>query len=402
MELKIDYVPIDSISPYENNAKKHPREQIEQIKASMQEFGNIDPIGIWHGEIVEGHGRYEAAKRLGYKTVPVIRLDNLTDEQRRAYGLVHNQLTMSSGFDAQALEAELKSIADIDMAAYGFGVDEFLESHGAEEAEECEPESIPAESRVKVGDVWQLGNHRLMCGDATNVEHVERLMDGNVADLVFTDPPYNVDYAEKNKFLNGADRGNRVQTDITNDNMESDEDARASLWEPAFKNMAHVADEYCSIYVTMPQGGAHMMMMMMAAAASWQVKHELVWVKNNHVLGRTDYYYKHEPILFGWKDKHRFYGNGEFNKSVWEIDKPQKSDLHPTMKPVRLVVNAIMNSTKLGDIVLDVFGGSGTTIIACEQTERRCRMMELTPEYCDVIIDRWEKLTGKRAVMVTC
>lgn len=309
---------------------------------------------------------------------------------------------MNSGFDAQALEAELKSIADIDMAAYGFGVDEFLESHGAEEAEEYEPESIPAESRVKVGDVWQLGNHRLMCGDATNVEHVERLMDGNVADLVFTDPPYNVDYAGKNKFLNGADRGNRVQTDIANDNMESDEDARASLWEPAFKNMAHVADEYCSIYVTMPQGGAHMMMMMAAAAASWQVKHELVWVKNNHVLGRTDYYYKHEPILFGWKDKHRFYGNGEFNKSVWEIDKPQKSDLHPTMKPVRLVVNAIMNSTKLGDIVLDVFGGSGTTLIACEQTERRCRMMELTPEYCDVIIDRWEKLTGKRAVMMTC
>ena len=236
-----------------------------------------------------------------------------------------------------------------------------------------------------------------MCGDATNVEHVERLMDGDVADLVFTDPPYNVDYAGKNKFLNGAGRGNRVQTDIANDSMESDEDARASLWEPAFKNMAHVADEYCSIYVTMPQGGAHMMMME-AAAASWQVKHELVWVKNNHVLGRTDYYYKHEPILFGWKDKHRFYGNGEFNKSVWEIDKPQKSDLHPTMKPVRLVVNAIMNSTKLGDIVLDVFGGSGTTLIACEQTERRCRMMELTPEYCDVIIDRWEKLTGKRAV----
>ncbi len=402
MELKIDYVPIDSIKPYTGNAKEHPREQIEQIKASMQEFGNIDPIGIWHGEIVEGHGRYQAAKQLGYKTVPVIRLDNLTDEQRRAYGLIHNQLTMNSGFDAQALEAELKSIADIDMAAYGFGVDEFLESHGAEEAEEYESESIPAESRVNVGDVWQLGNHRLMCGDATNVEHVEMLMDGDVADLVFTDPPYNVDYAGKNKFLNGADGGSRVQTDIANDSMESDEDARASLWEPAFKNMAHVADEYCSIYVTMPQGGAHMMMMMAAAAASWQVKHELVWVKNNHVLGRTDYYYKHEPILFGWKDKHRFYGNGEFNKSVWEIDKPQKSDLHPTMKPVRLVVNAIMNSTKVGDIVLDVFGGSGTTLIACEQTERCCRMMELTPEYCDVIIDRWEKLTGKRAVMMKC
>ena len=160
--------------------------------------------------------------------------------------------------------------------------------------------------------------------------------------------------------------------------------------------MADFAKYDCSIYVTMPQGGTHMMMMM-AAAANWQVKHELIWVKNNHVLGRTDYFYKHEPILFGWKETHKFYGKGEFDKSVWEIPKPQKSGLHPTMKPIRLIINALLNSSVKDDAILDLFGGSGSTLIACEQTGRRCFMMELDPKYCDVIIARWEAFTGKTA-----
>ena len=175
-----------------------------------------------------------------------------------------------------------------------------------------------------------------MCGDSTKKEDVDQLMDGVKADMVFTDPPYNVDYAAKNKFLNALDKGNRVQSDIAGDNNDTDEYAAEHLWKPAFQNMRDNSKEDCSIYVTMPQGGAHMMMMM-ACAESWKVKHELIWVKNNHVIGRTVYYYKHEPILFGWAEKHNFYGKGEFNKSVWEIHKPKKRDLHHRMKRLRLI-----------------------------------------------------------------
>lgn len=177
----------------------------------------------------------------------------------------------------------------------------------------------------------------------------------------------------------------------------TDEECGEKLWKPAFQNMRDVAKDHCSIYVTMPQGGAHMMMMMMCAA-SWQVKHELIWVKNNHVLGRTDYFYKHEPILYGWAKTHKFYGKGEFNKSVWEIPKPQKSDLHPTMKPIRLISNCLQNNTIKNDLVIDLFGGSGSTLIACEQLNRICYMMELDPHYVDVIIARWEQFTGQKAV----
>jgi site-specific DNA-methyltransferase (adenine-specific) len=209
-----------------------------------------------------------------------------------------------------------------------------------------------------------------------------------------------VNYADKNIFLNNADKGNHIQDDIENDHAGSDETAKNDLWLPAFKNMADNSADDCSIYVTMPQGGAHMMMMMSAQEAGWQVKHELIWVKNNHVLGRVDYLYKHEPILFGWKDKHKFYGNGEHTKSVWEIPKPQKSDLHPTMKPIALIANALLNSSQEGDNILDVFGGSGSTLIACEQLNRKCYMMEMSPKYVDVIIKRWEEYTGKKAVKI--
>ena len=239
-----------------------------------------------------------------------------------------------------------------------------------------------------------------MCGDSTDESDVSILTDGVKANMIFTDPPYNVDYGSKNEYLNTVCPRNRIQTPIKNDRFDTDEEIGSKLWKPAFKNMREHAENDCSIYVTMPQGGAHMMMMMMCAA-SWQVKHELIWVKNNHVLGRADYNYKHEPILFGWADKHKFYGKGEFLKSVWEIPNPNKSDLHPTMKPIQLINNCLLNSSKEGDTVLDLFGGSGSTLIACEQLNRKCYMMELDPHYCDVIIDRWESMTGKEAVNIS-
>jgi site-specific DNA-methyltransferase (adenine-specific) len=323
----------------------------------------------------------------------------LNEEQINAFRLADNKVGELATWDLDTLKVELDNIGEIDMSEFGFSLDGIGEEP-QEVQEDDFYEEPPEEPTSKLGDIYQLGNHRLMCGDSTNAEQVAKLMDGAKADMVFTDPPYNVNYADKNIFLNNADKGNSIQDDIENDHAGSDETAKNDLWLPAFKNMADNSADDCSIYVTMPQGGAHMMMMMSAQEAGWQVKHELIWVKNNHVLGRVDYLYKHEPILVGWKDKHKFYGNGEHTKSVWEIPKPQKSDLHPTMKPIALIANALLNSSQEGDNILDVFGGSGSTLIACEQLNRKCYMMEMSPKYVDVIIKRWEEYTGKKAVKI--
>ncbi len=251
--------------------------------------------------------------------------------------------------------------------------------------------------RSKRGEVYALGRHRLMCGDSTSAEDVARLMAGEKADMIYTDPPYNVSIGERNAAINREGKkhgqknlGGRVERPIEGDQGWSDEECGEKLWRPAFQNMADNAADHCSIYVSMPQGGTHMMMMMMMRG-SWQVKHELMWLKDQPTfsMGRLDYDYKHEPICYGWKKTHRFHGKGQFTKSVWEIPKPRSSKEHPTMKPVELVVNALQNSSADGEIVLDLFGGSGTTLIACEQTNRVARLMELDPHYCDVIRRRW-------------
>lgn len=399
MDLKIEYVPIDSIKPYSKNAKTHPAEQIEQIKKSIQEFGFKDPLAVWKNEVMAGNGRLQAAKELGLKELPIVRLDDLTDEQRRAYALVHNKLTMNSSFDDGILSEELDNILDIDMSMFDLG--DVFEPEPQTVIEDDFDEEPPEEPTSKLGDIYQLGEHRLMCGDSTNPEHVAKLMDGAKADMVFTDPPYNVAIGSKNAFLNTFQKAGRCCEDIANDKGLTDEEIGEQLWEPAFKNMADNAKDDCAIYVTMPQGGTHMMMMMMMMAnASWQVKHELMWLKNapTFSMGRLDYDYKHEPIMYGWKKNHKFYGKGKYTKSVWEIDKPRKCNLHPTMKPIELIENALLNSTQENDNVLDVFGGSGSTLIACEQLNRKCYMMELSPAYVDVIIERWETFTGKKAV----
>jgi DNA modification methylase len=216
--------------------------------------------------------------------------------------------------------------------------------------------------------------------------------------MVFTDPPYNVAIGSKNAFLNSVQKAGCCCEDIENDKGMTDAEIGEQLWKPAFQNMADNAQDDCSIYVTMPQGGTHMMMMMMADAC-WQVKHELMWLKNQPTfsMGRLDYDYKHEPIMYGWKKTHNFYGKGLFTKSVWEYDKPRKCNLHPTMKPVALIANALLNSSVEGNNILDLFGGSGSTLIACEQLNRKCYMMEMSPKYVDVIIKRWEEYTGKKA-----
>jgi DNA modification methylase len=258
------------------------------------------------------------------------------------------------------------------------------------------------EVRCKRGDIWQLGEHRLMCGDSVSLEDVKKLMGGAEADMIFTDPPYNVAIGDKNKALNAMAPCERIERNLEGDTFGSDEECGQKLWKPAFSAMRCVAKDKCAIYVTMPQGGTHMMMMMMMHEAGWQVKHELIWLKNSPTfsMGRLDYDYQHEPICFGWNKGHKKIGGGQFTKSVWAIDKPKKCDLHPTMKPIELVANAIQNSSEEGDVILDAFGGSGTTLLASEQTGRKAYLMEYDEHYCDVIIARWEKFTGKQATKI--
>ena len=388
---------ITDIHPYANNPRKNDQ-AVDAVASSIREFGFKVPVVIdKNGEIIAGHTRYKAAKKLKLKEIPCIIADDLTEEQIKAFRLADNKVGELAEWDLDMLDIELDEITEIDMEEFGFYMPD-MESE-AEAIEDDFDATPPEEPVARFGQIYKLGRHRLMCGDSTDPECVKKLMDGEKADMVFTDPPYNVNYSSKNKFLNEIDKGNRIQDDIENDNYDSDEEVGKKLWKPAFQNMRDNAKDYCSIYVTMPQGGAHMMMMMMASA-SWKIKHELIWVKNNHVLGRTDYFYKHEPIMFGWAETHKFYGKGEFNKSVWEIDKPAKSDLHPTMKPIRLIENAILNSSAENDCIMDLFGGSGSTLIACEQLDRTCYMMEYEPHYIDVIIKRWEEFTGRKAELI--
>ena len=398
---------VADLIPYVNNARTHSDEQVTQLASSIKEFGFINPVIIDdHNGLIAGHGRLMAAKKLGLDEVPVLIESHLNETQKKAYILADNKLALNAGWDADLLKVELSELKDLgfdNLDTIGFSEDEIKDILNTElEAVEDEGAGeIPEEPKTQRGDIWTLGEHRLMCGDSTSENDVKALMLEEKADLVFTDPPYNVAVGDKNKVLNQFQPSNRITENIANDKCKTDEEISEKLWLPAFTNLYAYAKDECSIYVTMPQGGTHMMMMMMHKAC-WNVKHELIWVKNSPTfsMGRLDYDYQHEPILYGWKKSHNFYGKGKYTKSIWTIDKPKKCDLHPTMKPIELIENALLNSSLEGHIVLDLFGGSGSTLIACEQLKRKCRMMELDEHYCDVILQRWQKLTGKEAVRI--
>ena len=384
--LKIEYIPIEDIKPYSNNAKTHPAEQIQQIKNSILEFGFRDPIAVWNNTIVEGHGRLLAAQELGYKELPIIRLDDLTDEQRKAYCLAHNKLTMNSDFDLDVLSAELDSITDIDMSNFGFDLDLPDFDEPAEVVEDDYNEEPPAEPKSKLGDIYQLGRHRLMCGDSTNTEQVKVLTNGELVDMLLTDPPYNVAYEGKTK----------DKLKIKNDNME--DTAFRQFLCSAFSAANEVMKAGAVYYIWHSdsegynfRGACH--------DIGWQVREVLIWNKNRIVFGQQDYHWKHESCLYGWKDgASHLWASDRKQTTVIDFNKPNKSDIHPTMKPVGLFDYQIQNNTKGGDIVLDLFNGSGTTIIACEQNGRKAYCMELDPKYVDAAIDRWEKFTGQKAV----
>jgi site-specific DNA-methyltransferase (adenine-specific) len=384
-------LPVSEVRPYEKNPRKNA-EAVKYVKASIEKFGFKVPIVIDSNRVVVcGHTRLMAAKSLGMAEVPCIMADDLTDEQIKAFRLADNKVGEFAEWDDSLLGAELSDIAsmgDIDMGEFGFDLSEEEETE-AEVTEDEVPEEV--ESVCKRGEIWQLGEHRLMCGDSTSAEDVSRLMEGSKANLLFTDPPYGVSYEKKTKEVLKS----KNYTKIQNDDLKLDQfkdflfdvftNARASLLDSA------------SYYVFSCQGGDQEMMMMMRECGI-PCRHQIIWVKDAPVfsMGRLDYDYKHEPILYGWVKKHDFQRKGEQDKSVWEF-KRTENKLHPTMKPVPLIANALLNSTKGEEVVLDLFGGSGSTLIACEQLNRKCRMMELDPHYCDVIIARWEKLTGQKA-----
>ena len=396
---KIVVLPIAEVRPYEKNPRKNEN-AVKYVKESIRQFGFKGPIVIDSNRVIVcGNTRLLAAKSLGMTEVPCILADDLTEEQVKAFRLADNKVGEFAEWDLDLLGDELDAIADasdIDMGDFGFDLS------GDDEEKEIVEDEVPEEVEpvCQRGEIWKLGEHRLMCGDSTLSDDVAKLMDGELADVVFTDPPYGVSYADKNEFLNSLGTGHRLTKRIENDSHKPEE--MYGFWCKAFKNLYDFSKDCMAYYVTAPQGGDLLLLLQSLRDSGFMLKHQLIWNKNNHVLGRCDYNYKHEPIIYGWKiDKtHHFYGKSKFKTSVWDIPKPLKSDLHPTMKPVELVTSCLLDASEKGQVVLDLFGGSGTTIIAAEETERHARLMEFDPHYCDVIIARWEQLTGQKAVKV--
>lgn len=398
MKLKVEYIPINSIIPYENNAKIHTDEQIEQIKRSIEEFGMNDPIGIWQDNIIiEGHGRLMACQELGMEEVPVIRLDNLTDDQRKAYTLIHNQTTMNTGFDLDILNEELENI-ELDMSLFGFDDFDFaIDLDDAEIIEDEVPE-VPEEPKAKLGDIYQLGNHRLMCGDSTSADDVNKLMNGVKADMVFTDPPYGVSYTGGMKIENGKIESNSKRQ-IKNDALDY-KNLYKFLYD-VFINLKNNTILKSAFYVFYAHSRTREFLNAFYDAGLNQ-RSIIIWYKTSGGFGdfMAQYMNAYEPCIYGSNGESVNWYGPTNEKTIWEIDKEKKCDLHPTMKPIEVVARAINNSSNKNNSVLDLFGGSGSTLIACEQLNRKCYMMELDPHYIDVIIQRWENFTGERAVKI--
>jgi DNA modification methylase len=397
MQLKIEHTSVDQLIPYARNARTHADDQVAQIAGSIAEFGFVNPVLVGEDDvIIAGHGRLLAAQKLGMAEVPVIRLEHLSEIQRRALVIADNKIAENAAWDEELLRLELEELRaeDFDLDITGFDLDEIDRLlQGADTdaglTDVDEVPDVPEEAITKPGDLWILGDHRLLCGDATVLADVEKVLDGGLADLCFTDPPYNVDYGNKAKDkLPGKDRR------ILNDNLGD-----------GFETFLY---DSCVNILTVTKGGVYMCMSsselhtlqsaFKAAGGHWSTF--VIWAKNNFTLGRADYQRQYEPILYGWKEgTDHFWCGARDQGDVWFVDKTRKNDLHPTMKPVALVERAIRNSSKSRDVVLDPFGGSGTTLIACEKTGRSARLIELDPKYVDVVVSRWQEFTGQAATL---
>ena len=383
--LKFEYVPIDSLTPYEKNARKHGDFDVSIIKKSIETFGFNDPIGVWGDKniIVEGHGRLLAAKELGMTEVPVIRLDHLNDEQRKMYALEHNRSAEMSTWDVDTLLEELENLKDFDLEALGF--EEFLlepeEPIEAHDDDFDEDDYMPEVAVAEVGDVYILGRHRLVCGDCKNAELVDKLIDRADIDFVITDPPYGINYT-----ANGTREG--IENDALPDDVFND------LIEKSYKNMYDHMKLGANIFVFHSDSKEPIFRGKFEEVGfkyhqTWQ------WVKQSLVLGHGWAHYQNEPILVGWKEGAAHFVTGRRDLStVLKFDRPTTSKEHPTMKPLDLLGYLINEGSKRGNNCLDLFGGSGSTLIACEQLDRTCYTMEIDPKYADVIVKRYVHYTG--------
>ena len=395
--VQIEYRPIEALIPYARNSRTHSDAQVAQIAASIREFGWTNPVLVdGSNGIIAGHGRVLAARKLGFEQVPVIELAHLTESQKRAYVLADNKLAENAGWDDELLRIELEALqaAGFDLSLTGFADDELaaLMAELAGNEGLTDDDAVPEVTDDPVsqpGDVWLLGEHRLLCGDATDPVALETLMGSDLADMAFTDPPYNVNYANTAK-----DKQRGTHRPILNDNLG---EGFAGFLSAACANL--LAYSKGAVYIAMSSSELDTLQLAFrGAGGKWSTF--IIWAKNTFTLGRADYQRQYEPILYGWRDGVDHFWCGDRDQGdVWFINKPVKNDLHPTMKPVELVERAIRNSSKTRDIVLDLFGGSGTTLIAAEKTQRRARLVELDPKYVDVIVKRWQDYTGKAATL---
>lgn len=395
--MQIELLQIEKLIPYANNARNNEK-AVDKVAASIKEFGFRNPIIIdKNNEIIAGHTRLLAAKKLGLKEVPTIRADDLTAEQVKAFRIADNKTAEYSEWNFELLAQELEELklADYDLSLTAFDLSEceklldLLKEVNNKNKDDDFDIELPEEPVTKRGDIWLLGKHRLMCGDACSESDVAALMREDFADMVFTDPPWNVNYG-------ATEHPSWKQRTILNDSMTTEEFKK--FLDSAFKVMNKFSKPGCMTYVVMSaQEWGNLMLSLKENGYHWSST--IIWNKDRLVLSRKDYHTKYEPIWYGWSD-----GSARLHPltdrqqcDVWDIPRPSVSELHPTTKPVELVVRAIKNSSNMKDIVLDLFGGSGTTLIACEETDRRCRMMELDEKYADVIVKRYIDKVGSDA-----
>jgi DNA modification methylase len=393
-QLRVHLVPIEKLIPYDRNARTHSEAQIEQIAASMREFGFVNPIlvGPDYG-IIAGHARWQAAHKLGMSQVPVIVLAHLSEAQRRALVIADNQLALNAGWDEEILRLELAALRaeEFDLDLMGFDEGELERLLAEQDAADglTDPDAVPPVPPVPItapGDLWVLGEHRLLCGDSLSRDAIAIVLAGEVADMVFTDPPFGVGYEGK-----------------TAQKLKMPNDALGAQFYDFLRQACANIMAACQggLYICMSSSELHTLYRAFTAAGGhWSTF--LIWAKHHFTLGRSDYQRQYEPILYGWRQGADHYWCGDRNQGdVWFIPRPMANREHPTMKPVELVERALVNSSQISNLVLDPFAGSGTTLIACQRRQRRARLIELDARYADVICQRWQQFTGKAAVRET-
>ena len=391
--------PTDKLLPYVRNPRKNDH-AVEQMAGAIREFGfRIPIVAKSTGEVIDGHLRLKAALKMGLQSVPVVLADELTESQIKAFRILANRSATWAEWDDELLGIELTELKDagFDLALTGFSSEEWDALIAGDDASEdglTDDDAVPevTENPIsRTGDVWLLGEHKLICGDATKPEDYQALLGDELVDMTFTDPPYNVNYANTAK-----DKMRGKNRPILNDNLGIE---FGTFLVAACKNVLNVTKG--AVYIAMSSSELDTLQAAFREAGGrWSTF--IIWAKNTFTLGRADYQRQYEPILYGWREgADHFWCGARDQGDVWNIKKPHKNDLHPTMKPVELVERAVCNSSKTQDLVLDPFGGSGTTLIACEKAGRRARLIELDPKYVDVIVKRWQDFTGKEAKRAT-